>query len=244
MEGQTPSSVEPPSPSVLASGVPWTSGDMGRAVLMALLAILVLVGIGAAVIRSFGLRDQSLAVGLAISIVLQGVLLGAAWWFSVQKYHLPWSALGYRWQPGSQHLKTALSGILVALGIVLVYTLVLRLLHFEDRLPKQSFFEQDNVAFLAVGGILATVIAPVVEETFFRGFIFKGLLKGLGPLAAAAMSAGFFALAHISPWTYVPIFGIGLVLCWVYFKTGSILYSMLVHLGYNALAVFAGLATR
>jgi membrane protease YdiL (CAAX protease family) len=35
-----------------------------------------------------------------------------------------------------------------------------------------------------------------------------------------------------------------LVLCWVYLKTGSVLYSMLVHLGYNALAVFASLATK
>ena len=74
----------------------------------------------------------------------------------------------------------------------------------------------------AAAALVVIVIGPVAEETFFRGFVYRGLRGSLGVAGAAVISAGLFAGAHADIGLLVPAFLSGLVLTWVFVRTGCL----------------------
>ncbi|MEE9212627.1 MAG: CPBP family intramembrane glutamic endopeptidase [Phycisphaeraceae bacterium] len=96
----------------------------------------------------------------------------------------------------------------------------------------------------ATAGILvsAVVLAPVFEEAMFRGLIQTTLLELGGRRkrwSVVVIVAAWFALIHLGvPWQALPVlFVLGLILGWLYERTGSLLPSVLVHVGFNAFNV-------
>ena len=93
----------------------------------------------------------------------------------------------------------------------------------------------------------AVIMAPIVEETLFRGLIF-GSLRPKSRFLAYAVSMVLFALCHVwqyavadqsfapllSAFAYLPV---GFVLALCYDRTGSIWTSIFFHMFYNALAL-------
>ncbi|WP_027376390.1 CPBP family intramembrane glutamic endopeptidase [Kaistella palustris] len=78
--------------------------------------------------------------------------------------------------------------------------------------------------------LLAVVMAPLFEEIVFRGIVQKGLInKGVKPWKAIAFSALLFGLVHGNPWQFVGAVLLGSVLGVVYYKTKSLLMSILLH---------------
>ena len=94
-------------------------------------------------------------------------------------------------------------------------------------------------AGLALFVVLAVLIAPLLEETFFRGFVFQGLSRSWGPLLGAIVSALVFALWHQQLSVLIPIFGLGLVLAAAFYWTKSIYTNIACHSIFNALGVVA-----
>ncbi len=84
--------------------------------------------------------------------------------------------------------------------------------------------------------ILAVVlIGPILEEIIFRKIIFGSLKKVINVWFAALISALLFALAHNDG--HLIIYGsIGLVLAFLYHKTGRIYVSMIAHGSLNGIA--------
>ncbi|HUZ78746.1 MAG TPA: CPBP family intramembrane glutamic endopeptidase [Chloroflexota bacterium] len=80
------------------------------------------------------------------------------------------------------------------------------------------------------------VLVPFAEELFFRGYIFRTFLERRGPLWGYLFSAGLFALAHTNVAALLPIFIIGLLLAWIFQRTGSLLPGMIAHGINNAIA--------
>ncbi len=96
----------------------------------------------------------------------------------------------------------------------------------------------------ATAGILvsALMLAPVLEEAMFRGLIQTTLLELGGRhkrWSVVVIVAAWFALIHLGvPWQALPVlFVLGLILGWLYERTGSLLPSVLVHVGFNAFNV-------
>ena len=87
--------------------------------------------------------------------------------------------------------------------------------------------------YLAIG-----LLAPLSEEIVLRGAVLKVLLKSpkLSPRAAIAISAVFFALIHMNPAQMPHAFLIGLLLGWMYWRTGSILPGVAYHWANNSIA--------
>ena len=82
--------------------------------------------------------------------------------------------------------------------------------------------------------LLAVLLAPIGEEWIFRGFLYGGLRKRCGPVLAAVLASGCFAAVHGYSWLgLVTVFGYGLVFCWLYQRSGSLVPGMLVHAIYN-----------
>lgn len=87
--------------------------------------------------------------------------------------------------------------------------------------------------YLAIG-----LLAPLSEEIVLRGAILKELLKSekFSPWVAIAISAVFFALVHMNPAQMPHAFVIGLLLGWMYWRTGSILPGVAYHWANNSIA--------
>ena len=85
--------------------------------------------------------------------------------------------------------------------------------------------------------LLTAIFAPIFEEWLCRGMVLRGLLTRMKPAWAIVISALFFALIHMNPWQALNAFIIGVVMGYVYFKTGSLLLTMLIHFVNNGTAV-------
>jgi len=93
--------------------------------------------------------------------------------------------------------------------------------------------------FFALGVL---VIAPVGEELLFRGVLLRSLLRRTAPAAAVWISALVFALVHVlldpgAGFAVPALLLLGLVSGYRALKTGNLSESILLHAGFNLLAV-------
>jgi membrane protease YdiL (CAAX protease family) len=107
----------------------------------------------------------------------------------------------------------------------------------------QLFGTTHNRALIDSPIVLAVFIAPVVEETIFRGFVFNAVLRYAPVGIAAVVSGVIFGLAHFDATAFFPLACGGIVLAFVYYRTGSLVSSMLTHGTFNAVNVVLVLAT-
>jgi membrane protease YdiL (CAAX protease family) len=82
----------------------------------------------------------------------------------------------------------------------------------------------------------------VIEEIFFRGFIFGGLWEQIGWVRAGLISSLLFGLAHLSVYLVLPFAAIGFLFAWSYRRTGSLLPGILAHAITNAANVAIAMA--
>ncbi len=83
------------------------------------------------------------------------------------------------------------------------------------------------------------LLAPLVEEFFFRGFFFKALENWRGVWPAALLTGIVFGLMHganSSLGALVPLAFFGVLLCFLYFKTGSLYPCVMLHCANNSVA--------
>lgn len=86
--------------------------------------------------------------------------------------------------------------------------------------------------------LMVGVFAPFFEEWLCRGMILRGLLNNrVKPAWAIAISAVFFAVIHLNPWQAIPALMLGGLFGYVYYKTGSLKVTMLMHCVNNVFAV-------
>ena len=85
--------------------------------------------------------------------------------------------------------------------------------------------------------LVVAIFAPIFEEWLCRGMVLRGLLTKMKPVWAIVVSALFFAVIHANPWQALNAFLIGLVMGYVYYKTGSLILTMIIHFVNNGSAV-------
>lgn len=74
-----------------------------------------------------------------------------------------------------------------------------------------------------------SIFAPLFEEWLCRGLVLRGLMKHMNPTGAILVSAAFFAILHMNPWQAIPAFLLGILFGYVYYRTGSLKLTMLMH---------------
>ena len=100
---------------------------------------------------------------------------------------------------------------------------------FENLTSDDNFF---------LNFLLVSLFAPFFEEWLCRGMILRGLLGNkMKPVWAIVISAAFFAFIHLNPWQAIPAFLLGCLFGYVYYKTGSLQLTMLMHFTNNTFAL-------
>ena len=87
--------------------------------------------------------------------------------------------------------------------------------------------------------LVTAIFAPIFEEWLCRGMVLRGLLVNgkMKPGWAIVVSALFFAAIHMNPWQALNAFILGMLMGYIYYKTGNLWLTMLVHFLNNGTAV-------
>lgn len=99
------------------------------------------------------------------------------------------------------------------------------------------FMSADGISIRVLIVIAAVVVAPIAEETLFRGFIYGVLKRYTDGAFAAIISALFFAIIHMHVGSLVPLWVLALILCAAYELTGCLLVPMLLHAAFNSTSI-------
>jgi membrane protease YdiL (CAAX protease family) len=132
------------------------------------------------------------------------------------------------------------------LGIQLAVIVACELLNQAFRIPINTEFMIDaykSASFLPLLFFGFVVAAPLFEELLFRGFIFQGVCRRLGPAAAVVLPAVVFAASHLQydKFGIANVAIIGLVLAIARLKTESIYVPMAMHMLQNFAATIGAM---
>ncbi len=122
--------------------------------------------------------------------------------------------------------------------LALIVTFAGKFFNEKGELPiEELFHSRPTVILLMSFGIL---VAPLVEETMFRGFLYPIVARRLGVGAGVIVTGVLFGAMHAQQlwggWGQISLLiGVGIVLTWVRARTGTVMASYFVHLGYNSL---------
>jgi membrane protease YdiL (CAAX protease family) len=210
-------------------------------VLGIILVFVVLVGLARSNRSFYHANLESIALTSTLAIYLA---VGAGIAVGLRRLRAPLSFLGLRWPTPADLGFTLLLLIPWYVGIALVNALSSAAFNGGRLVPSNSrliFVQRPNgVGLLLLALLVTAVAAPICEEIFFRGMLFR-LLRTRVPLWAAVLaSAVAFGLAHASPavsLALLPTFMfMGIVLALVYVRTGWLTNSILLHGLSNAVA--------
>lgn len=178
-------------------------------------------------------------------------------------YHAPfWQTLGWRKLNPENRKAPSKPWIYFFLGsamsiLVMIITVKVKA---PEHAPIQDMLKNRTMAFAFMG--MAVLVAPLAEETFFRGYLYPvltriiaGILRLCGMAATEATNAGVFSSIALTGvlfglmhgyqlgWSkaiVAALIGVGIVLTVVRSRAESTLASFLMHLGYNSIIAFIG----
>lgn len=214
--------------------VPWNLGDVLRASL-----ILVAGSIALAIFLFPLVRSASGTVetaGFLFAIILEVGLLVVAFRYGPRRYGSALASLGL----GAPQSGTALlpwAVVLASLALSYAYLVFVDAAGLERLEPSPLPVDTLDSNLRRAGMfVLVVLVAPLAEETFFRGFMLPVLVSRWGFILGAGMTSLLFAVTHGTLGMIMPAFMTGILLAWLYYRTGSVRSCILAHGTQNALA--------
>jgi uncharacterized protein len=254
-----PSASLPGSPAVLQSSgqagppvpddlrIPWGWFDL---LLFALVGFAATVVIGVIVFLGFlafgvtlsQLRTSASKQGL-FAIVNQALLFVALISYLAAQIRLRFGASFWRtigWRPlepgrvprGLMYFGYVMGGFLLAAAVQIASIAF----GTKAKLPIERLFEDRLTALLIL--LMAVLVAPLVEETIFRGYIYPVVARSFGRGVGVVATGTLFGLLHASQlwggWTQIALLVfVGIVLSYARAAKGTVLASYLIHMSYN-----------
>jgi len=188
------------------------------------------------------LQQGILVICLYLGLMAAPLLL---LWSQLRPHGQPPAAgwLQWYWRPLGTALRRALAQLLMVLPLVALVSWLLERLVGDpggsNPLLELVLNSANPVALLCFA-LTALVLAPLFEETLFRGVLLPVLAERWGGFPAVLISALVFAIAHLSLGELPPLFVLGLGLGWLRLQSGRLAASVLMHGLWNGLT-FANL---
>lgn len=196
------------------------------------------------------------AAGVAVGDEDLLLLLGLAGQY-VGSLGVYWLLYRMKERPDVGFLIRGTDFVYVAVGLVLQIVMAVLILPvsnllFPEGQPPQEIADivaQADTVLLGLGLVLAAVVlAPVTEELMYRGVLLRAL-EPRGKRFALVVSSIVFSLVHAlgldmerfwqsAAVVLPPLFILGLLLAWLTQRSGRLGPAILLHSGWNMLAVF------
>ncbi len=233
--------------------LPWGWGEITKALLFIIIGILVVgalvVGIGVAT----GALPLPEGEGMAaaplfwLGMLIYGVVALAVYLFAVRRAQGDWSPLGFGpfgWQWLFMAPVITLT-MLFGMGLVnVVFVMPFTGGEFENpQIEALTGGSSLSLGELGALMILVAVVAPIVEELFFRGMLYPVLRRRWSAPIAIAANGFLFALIHVMPILLPGLFFVGIVLAWVRERSGSVIPCMVIHALQNGTVLLVIYAT-
>jgi CAAX protease family protein len=182
---------------------------------------------------------------LAAVVILSVLIL----WLSL--YHKGWLEVMRLPEPGTWGKEIG-SGVLFGLGLYPVMvivvggllTILLQTVSGEHVEAPEQVGEHLPAIGVALTIVYAIVIAPIGEELFFRGVLFRSLRDRHGFWVGAVGSAIGFGLIHFIPGSAIDaallmivMFFTGIALCFLYERRGTIVAPLAAHITFNVIGI-------
>lgn len=159
---------------------------------------------------------------------------------AILRGHPFWRILGWRKiQPRRGELpRNPLVYFLAGCGLSLFVAVVSSQMKTPENVPMEELFKHRETALLFMA--LAVLVAPLVEETLFRGYLYPLFARSFGITPGIILTGVCFGGMHGAQlgwsWSLVSMLMlVGIVFTIVRARTGSVFASYLMHLGYNSL---------
>lgn len=167
------------------------------------------------------------------------VVIGVPWW--VRKHKASLKELGIDRLPMWSDL---ILGPLGMIPYVLISGVLIVLV--GSFIPGFDVSQTQDIGFSNLSGqasyllafLTLVVVAPLVEELLFRGYLYGKLRARSSVVTATILTSLTFALIHWQPNISVDVFGLSIVLCILREATGSIWAGVLLHTTKNSLAFY------
>lgn len=170
--------------------------------------------------------DRAALLGVIISNQFGFLLTSARW-------NLRGNALGdFR-----QSILLGLGAAIAAVVLGVAYDVILRWL-FGAGSPTIGpwgvvrEFEPVQAAFIVAFGVL---IGPTGDESFFRSNLCRRFGEACHPGVGVVLSSVMFALSRLDFWNFPAYVFLGVLFCWTYRQTGSLLTPIVAHGVLNAI---------
>ena len=194
---------------------------------------------GLDLVETFGQNTILLSLSLVVNIVT------CLYIFNIVRtgYGLPVVSLGLTIRNWKSDVKTGLKHYLIVLPVIIasgfIVDFVLRAFGIE---PEQqdiinNLLSEDSLGVLAFMVFFGMLAAPIVEELLFRGFLQSAVRITCDRLQTILISGFVFALIHWNAHVFLQIFVLGLMLAYLFEKTGSLVAPITVHICHNTITL-------
>jgi len=207
------------------------------------------IGLGAAGKTANEFAGRGIAQAWADAFYLVVIIVSAVVAFALGLWSLTrraqeagqdWREIGYRTVSAGRDVLRGIAGFCASLPFVLVAAMIAwglaKTVFRHVPTPEQpfgGFVTQGGAVEIALTFIAASVVAPIVEETFFRGVLYTTFRGRMGVWPAVMLSSVVFAVIHPLPGGFLPIFALACALALMRERTGSLIPSMVCHGVYN-----------
>lgn len=140
--------------------------------------------------------------------------------------------------PISTTLLVAVGALLVASLFNFIYaTYLVTGIPLQDEMTKLLASIPRTPINIAVGLLAIAIVAPLIEELLFRGLLQNSLMRHMPAWAAIMLSAFLFSAVHMQLYAMPALMALGAAFGFIYYKTGSLRMTIVLHMINNALAL-------
>jgi uncharacterized protein len=178
---------------------------------------------------------SSLSVVIVLYVATFGGVILIGWLLARTPFRELYRFTFFPWKITLWYLPLLAGLVVLLLELMAVVTHILPVSSWLMELMRRLMEESLWLALL-FGGL----IGPLLEEMLFRGLILRGFLDRYKPWHAILLSALLFGVFHLNVWQFFTAFFLGLLLGWLYWKTGSLWPCFILHALHNSTVTLSG----
>lgn len=223
--------------------VSWGIMDITRVAIIAVFSGYMLAAAGPIIFKPFHF-NMDINLRMALGTFFIDITAGAAiLYFVLIKYKDGLSSLGLTLNGFYKNVLFGITAYIFVLPI-LIAVLMLSMLLLDaigykppPQLVFDMFFEERRSNVILFLTIFISILGPIIEEIFFRGFLYSAVKKRFGILLGVLLSGALFSMLHANIAGFLPIMVLGILMAFLYETTGSLISSMSVHILHNSIIV-------